>query len=141
MPSTEAPISAPGQVGAKARISAASAMTAEERMTSGLRRPIRSLSRPPITLVMMTMTAYRPVRIRTPNSASMPCVSGSRTASVRKNSRYSVTMWLPMFTSRRVSQAQAKSGYRAGEIQKLAREFAQPEGRPRRAAAARRRRS
>ena len=35
-------------------------MTTEEMMTSGFRLPIRSLSRPPTTLVMITMTAYRP---------------------------------------------------------------------------------
>ena len=57
MPSTEAPISAPVQVGANARMREAAAITAEEMMTSGFRRPIRSLSLPPTTLVTITMTA------------------------------------------------------------------------------------
>ncbi len=62
-------------------------MMTDEMITSGFRLPIRSLSRPPITLVMITMTAYKPVRISTPNSGSMPWVSSRRTASLRKNSR------------------------------------------------------
>ena len=47
----------PTHVGAKARISDATAMITDDAITSGLRLPILSLSLPPTTLVMITNTA------------------------------------------------------------------------------------
>src|SRR5690606_3602091 len=111
-PSTTAAVSTPGQVCHEASISDATATTTPDQTTKTLRRPIRSDHRPAITAETATTTEYSAI---TTNSASSGFATP--TASPRKYSRYRVAMALPRLTTNRVSQAQAKSGWRRGETQ------------------------